>query len=176
MEILAEHTSTTVINAPIEKINLTQWLFTLTDHEYQACSTAHIAGGSSVTDDGKMISINVEMVGDNLLVQHYHEDISEAGHCRVSSISDSISPLGRATMGITWELKIKKISDEITEFSNHIIVLLTEDLKILLEKAGITDLALVKPEMLKNAAKHNHEETPLFAKDIEKKANEDTWN
>jgi hypothetical protein len=145
-------------------------------NEYQACSAAHIACGSSVAEDGKMLSINVEMVGDNLLIQHYHEDISEIDHCRVSSISDSISPLGRATMGITWELKVKKISDEVTEFSNHITVFLTEDLKVLFEKTGITDLGLVKPEMLKNAAKHNYEETPLFAKDIEKKANEGTWN
>lgn len=34
MDILADSTSIAIITAPIEKIDLSQWLFTLKDHEY----------------------------------------------------------------------------------------------------------------------------------------------
>jgi hypothetical protein len=111
MEVFTESTATVVINASLEKINLTEWLFTLKDHEYQACSSAHIASGNSISKEGKRMSINVEQIADNLLIQHYIEDIGQRNHCRVYSVSDSLSPAGRTTLGITWELKLNKISD-----------------------------------------------------------------
>lgn len=66
MEILAESTAVAIINAPVEKINVTEWLFTLKDDEYQACSSAHIGGGWSISKDGKRISLNVEQVGETV--------------------------------------------------------------------------------------------------------------
>lgn len=175
MDILADSTSTAIIAAPIEKINLSQWLFTLKDIEYQVCSPAHIAAGSTVSNEGKRMSINVEQIADNILVQHYVEDISEKEHCRVNSISDSFSSLGRTKLGVTWELKIKKLTDNITELSNRVIVLSTEDFISLLKKVNITDLEPVKNNMAQNAGAHNKEETPLFAKDIEAKALSGIW-
>jgi hypothetical protein len=175
MDILADSTSIAIIAAPIEKINLSLWLFTLKDIEYQACSPAHIAAGSTVSNEGKRMSINVEQIADNMLVQHYVEDISEKEHCRVNSISDSFSPLGRTKLGVTWELKIKKITDNSTELSNRVIVLLTEDFIWLLKKANIIDLKPIKINMTQNAGAHNKEETPLFAKDIETKALSGIW-
>jgi hypothetical protein len=35
-----------IINAPCESINLTGWVFGLTDEEYQACSKDHIAAAA----------------------------------------------------------------------------------------------------------------------------------
>lgn len=176
MDILADSTSIALIDAPVETIDLTTWLFTLKDNEYQACSPDHLAAGSSLSGDGKRKSLNVEVIAGNLLVQHYLEDISLRDHCRVNSISDSISPAGRTTLGITWELTIRKISDRQSELSNRVIVSLTGDFLDLLQKANITDLEPIKLNMSQNAATHNQGETPLFAKDIERKALDGTWN
>ncbi|WP_164485690.1 hypothetical protein [Pseudomonas chlororaphis] len=73
--VLANSTCSCAIQAPIERINLSEWLFTLSDEEYQACSAAHIAAGASRLPDGRRVSINVEKPGDTLMVQHYVEDI-----------------------------------------------------------------------------------------------------
>ncbi len=175
MDILADSTTIALIDAPAESIDLTTWLFTLKDNEYQACSPDHLAAGSSLSEDGNRKSLNVEVIAGNLLVQHYLEDISLREHCRVNSISDSFSPAGRTTLGITWELTVRKISDKQSELSNRVIVRLTGDFADLLAKANITDLGPIKLNMAQNAAAHNQGETPLFAKDIERKALAGAW-
>src|SRR5690242_11932423 len=124
MEVISESRATAVINAQIETIDLTEWLFTLKSHEYQACSPAHIAAGSSISINGKRMSINVEQVADNLLIQNYIEEIGEKDHCRVNSISDSFSPVGRIKLGIIWELKLEKRTDRSCEFINQVKVLM----------------------------------------------------
>lgn len=175
MEAFTESTMTAVINAPFESINLTEWLFTLKDHEYKECSSAHIAAGNSLTENGKRISINVEQIADNLLIQHYIEDIAEKHHCSVNSISDSLSAAGRTTLGIQWELKIKKISESSCEFSNHVVISLTDHFKEILKKSNISDLEPIRSGMHYNLKEHNEEETPLFAKNIENKALSGIW-
>ena len=175
MEILADSVAEAIINAPIEKINLSEWLFTLKDHEYQECSPGHIAGGTSFFKDGKLMSINVEKIADNLLVQHYVEDISTKDHCRVNSNSDSFSPLGQTKLGVTWELHVEKLSDTSCKLFNRVIVLLTDEFSLLLQRANIIDLTPVKTRMKENAGAHNKEETPFFAKDIERKAVKGIW-
>ncbi len=170
MEILAESTAVALIKSPIEAIDLTEWLFTLKDHEYQACSVAHIACGSTFAPDGKRMSINVEQVGESLLVQHYTEQISERSHCRVHSMTNSISGKGRTALEITWELSLRVVDAVTSELSNHVIVQPTESLLTLLRQADIIDLSPVKAAMQQNLAAHNKEETPLFANNIETKA------
>ena len=39
--------SKAIICAPVDMIDIPEWLFTLTDEEYQQCSVAHIAGGAT---------------------------------------------------------------------------------------------------------------------------------
>ncbi|MBA4056484.1 MAG: hypothetical protein C0490_17340, partial [Marivirga sp.] len=168
--------ATSIINAPIEKIDLTNWLFTLKDSEYQACSKAHIAGGTSLSNTGKRMSLNVERIAGNLLVQHYVEDVSKKDHCRVKSISDSFSAMGDTRLGIMWELKVKKLSETSCELSNHVVVLYTDEFRVLLNKANILDLTSVKNSMSANVSAHNQEETPNFAQDIENKALAGVWD
>jgi len=176
MEILAKSTATAIINCAVEKINLAEWLFTLKDYEYQSCSEAHIAGGISFSKEGKRMSINVEKVADNLLVQHYIEEIGKKGHCRVNSLSDSISALGTTKLSITWELNVIALSNNKCEFSNRVIVRATLEFLTLLKSHDITDLSIVKSQMEQNVMLHNKEETPLFAKNIEGKAIAGIWN
>lgn len=95
-ELLAESEYTSTIDAPIEALDLTEWVFTLADDEYQRCATAHIAAGASTDQVGKRVSINVEKVG-NLIISHYNEDVSEKDHCRVVSTSDVLTAQGGRT-------------------------------------------------------------------------------
>jgi hypothetical protein len=176
MDSFTESTTTAIINAPLETINLTEWLFTLKDKEYQECSSSHIAAGNSVSENGRRMSINVEQISGNLLVQHYEENISERDHCAVLSLSDSLSPLGHTTLIIKWELKVQKLSDSSCELSNHVVIALTEHFLHLLTAAGISDLEPIRLGMKDNLEVHNKEETPLFAANIQKKALSGLWN
>jgi hypothetical protein len=49
--------SKAVIHAPVDKIDIPEWLFTLTDEEYQQCSIAHIACAATRSPDDKRMSI-----------------------------------------------------------------------------------------------------------------------
>ena len=66
---------TATINAPIEKIDIPAWCFDLTEREYQDCSPAHVSTGSTTAPDGRRMSINVEIIGGSLMVQHYVETL-----------------------------------------------------------------------------------------------------
>src|ERR1700748_783465 len=92
---LSLSTVTATMNVPLEKVNIAEWLLTLPDREYQRCSSAHIAAGSTSTDDGRPMSINVETIGDALMVQHYVAEIHQPHICKMVSISDSITANGR---------------------------------------------------------------------------------
>jgi hypothetical protein len=69
---LAVATSTVevTINALVQGIDLTEWVFSLADAEYQARSKAHSAGGTTFRVDGRRMSITVEQVG-NPLIQRF---------------------------------------------------------------------------------------------------------
>lgn len=175
MKILADHTAEAIIDAPLKLINLTEWLFTLKSHEYQACASGHLAAGATTAPDGKRMSINVELVAGNLLVQHYVEEVTARNHCRVHSVSDSISPLGNTKLEVIWEIRAEAISGNNCLFKNHVVVGATPEFLALLASVQITDLAAVKGQMSQNVFDHNTEETPLFAKDIARKALAGNW-
>jgi hypothetical protein len=66
------------IDVPIEQIDIADWHLALPEAEYQrCCGPDHIVTGATTTDDGRRMSINVEMIGTGLAVQHYVAD--EAG-------------------------------------------------------------------------------------------------
>src|ERR1035438_132815 len=88
------------INAPIEKVDIPSWCFTLPESEYQACSPAHYSAGSTTTPDGRRMSINVEVLGGSMIVQHYVEEIGQPNHLRLVSTSDVFTPTGRTKIGV----------------------------------------------------------------------------
>ncbi len=176
MEILAECTAKAIIHCSADKIDITDWLFTLKDQEYQSCSVSHIAGGTSVSQNGKRMSINVERIAGNLLVQHYIEEVGERNHCKVNSVSDSFSDLGITKLGITWEIKIVPVTANSCEFVNRVLVSSTDEFLAILKSLKITDLGVVKAQMLLNVEEHNNEETPLFAADIHSKVLGGKWD
>jgi putative intracellular protease/amidase len=166
---LSLSTVTATIYAPIEKVNIADWVLQLPDAEYQRCSTAHIAAGATTTDDGRPMSINVETIGDAFVVQHYVAEVQEPHFCRMVSISDSISPAGRTKLQVVWELSVKKVDDHTCEYTNHIHSTATDQTLTFFKEHGIP---FEKAHAVRQQASHAHnqEETPKFAKSIEQKA------
>jgi hypothetical protein len=166
---LSLSTVTAVINAPFEKVNIADWLFNLPDAEYQRCSRAHIACGTSTTDDEVPMSLNVEIIGDALMVQHYVGEIRERSRCVMVSISDAITTAGRTKVKVVWELSVSKIDDKTCEYRNHIHSTATDEYLEFLEQHNIP-LEQAQAARRQASDAHNREETPNFAKSLERLA------
>jgi hypothetical protein len=166
---IVDSSFTAIINAPIEKIDIPKWCFTLPEHEYQACSPAHIAAGFTTTPAGKRMSINVETIGGSLMLQHYVETLGEKDHLILESVSDIIAPTGRTTIHVHWELSVRKIEDRRCEFTNHVRSTATEEFKTFLDRQGIP-FDVFRTQRQPMSIAHNRGETPLFAESIERAA------
>src|ERR1700761_2527026 len=125
------------INAPIEKVDIADWLLNLPDREYQRCSSAHIAVGTSRTDDGQPMSINVETIGGALMVQHYVAEVHRPDYCKMVSLSDSITAAGRSKARVVWELRATKIDDETCEYSNNIHAIAVDETLAFLKEHNV---------------------------------------
>lgn len=172
---LSASTVSAVINAPIEKINIAEWLLNLPDAEYQRCSVNHIAAGITSNFEGIPISINVEFVGTALVIQHYLFTEYRADYCRLLSISDTITANGRSKVQVLWELKAEKINNSTSKFTNTIHATATPEFMNFIKENGIS-LAQAAKTRQDASDSHNHEETPLFAKSIENKALYNKYN
>jgi len=166
---LVKSSFSATIHAPIEDVDIPTWCFGLSESEYQSCSPAHVSAGATTAPDGRRMSINVEVLGGSPMVQHYVEEIAEPHHLRLVSSSDIFTPTGRIKVGVIWDLSVKKVDGSTCEFTNEVHSSFTPELLDSLAKQGI-------PRELFQAARkpvseaHNRQETPLFAKSIERHA------
>jgi len=158
-----------IVNAPIEKVDIPTWCFSLPEAEYQACSPAHCFAGVTTAPDGRRMSINVEVLGGSPMVQHYVEDVSTPDHLRLVSNSAVFTPTGRIKVGVIWDLSVKKIDDHSCEFTNAVHSSATPELLEFLARQGIPwEVFTAARKPISEA--HNRQETPLFAKSIERHA------
>ena len=169
-KVLTDSTATAAIDAPLESVDLGDWLFTLGDAEYQRCAPGeHIAAGATTTDDGRPMSINVEQVGNALAIQHYVGEVVTPAHCRLVSLSDSFTPIGRTKLQVIWELTVTTTGTNECLLTNRVVILPTDGYLSFLDEHGIpVDQAAAESQAA--IYQHNNRETPLFAKSIERKA------
>lgn len=160
---------TATINAPIDRIDLPEWCFSLSEKEYQGCSPAHITAGFTTAPDGRRMSINVEIIGGSLMVQHYVETLGNKDHLVLESISDIFTPTGRTTIQVLWEMSVKAIDGGRCEFTNHVRTTATDDFKSFLDRQGIP-FDVFRAQRQPMSIAHNRGETPLFAASIERAA------
>jgi hypothetical protein len=166
---LVESSVSATINAPIDLVDLPAWCFTLPESEYQSCSPAHCSAGATTASDGRRMSINVEILGGSMIVQHYVEDIAQPDHLRLVSTSDLFTPTGRTKIDVVWDLSVKKIDERTCEFTNMVHSSATPELEEFLGKQGIPwDVFRAARKPVSEA--HNRQETPLFAQSIERHA------
>jgi len=166
---IVDSSFTAIINAPVERIDIPAWCFSLPEAEYQGCSPAHIAAGFTTAPDGKRMSINVETIGGSLMVQHYVETLGQKDRLVLDSESDVFTPSGRTTIHVTWELSVKALDEDRCEFTNRVRSYATDEMLAFLAKQGIP-FDLFRTQRQPMSIAHNKGETPLFAASIERAA------
>ena len=166
---LVKSSFSSTIHAPIEQVDLPAWCFGLSEAEYQSCSPAHVSAAVTEAPDGRRMSINVEVIGGTPMVQHYVEEIADPHHLRLVSNSDVFTPTGRIKVGVIWDLSVKKVDATTCEFTNEVHTSFTPELLDSLAKQGIPqDVFQAARKPVSEA--HNRQETPFFAKSIERHA------
>ncbi|MDR3435596.1 hypothetical protein [Telmatospirillum sp.] len=168
--ILSQSAYTAEIDVPIENIDISDWLFNLPEAEYQRCCPPdHIAAGVTNTDDGRPMSINVEMIGTGLVIQHYVADEATTTYCRMNSISDVFTAAGRTQVNVVWELIAEAIEGGRTRYTNRVTSHPTDAFLGFLADHGQT---FEQAAAARQAASgdHNRRETPLFAASIGRRA------
>ncbi len=104
-----------------------------------------------------------------MIVQHYVEEIGQRDHLRLVSTSDVFTPTGRTKIGVIWDLAVRKIDDKTCEFINTVQSCATPELMDFLGKQGIP-LEVSRGARKPISEAHNRQETPLFARSIERHA------
>ena len=162
-----------IIHAPIDRVDVSEWMFTITSEEYAACSKEHQSAAQGRLPSGTRFSVNVERADSLLIVQHYIETVSERH--RVVGFSPNsafwMNDIDYAFAQVTWEVAVEKLDDEkcmltCSAFSESDNEAFVTTLHNALKEAGSEK----SPLQL-----HMEEETPLFAKDIERKALAGIW-
>jgi hypothetical protein len=166
---IVDSSFTAIINAPIDRIDIPAWCFNLSEREYQGCSPAHIAAGFTTAPDGKRMSINVEIIGGSLMVQHYVETLGQKDHLVLDSDSDVFTPTGRTSIHVTWDLSVKDIGGGQCAFTNRVRSYATDEMIAFLSRQGIP-FDQFRAQRQPASIAHNQGETPLFAASIERAA------
>jgi hypothetical protein len=169
-KILSSSAYSHVITVSHAKIDIADWLFNLAEGEYQrCCSPDHISCGSTVTDDGMRMSINVEMIGQTLMIQHYVAETATAHLCRMVSTSDAFTPNGRTRVQIIWTLSVKPVDEAHCEYTNSVIAHPTVEFMdfIAAHKISFEKAAAARQY---DGGEHNRRETPLYAESIARRA------
>ncbi|MDQ0395581.1 hypothetical protein [Labrys monachus] len=168
--LLSQSAYSAEIDVPFEKIDIADWLFTLPEAEYlRCCPPDHIAAGTTTTDDGRRMSINVEMIGTGLVIQHYVAEEATPSYCRMNSISDVFTPVGRTQVNVIWELIAEAIEGGRTRYTNRVTSHPTDIFMDFITAHGQT---FEQAAAARQAAggDHNRRETPLFAASIARHA------
>lgn len=160
---------TAIINAPIDRIDIPQWCFGLAEAEYQGCSPAHVSAAVTTAPNGQRMSINVEVIGGSLMVQHYVETLSSKDHLVLDSDSDVFTPTGRTSIHVTWELSVRELDQGRCEFTNRVRSYATDEMMNFLARQGIP-FDQFRAQRQPASIAHNRGETPFFAASIERAA------
>lgn len=167
--VIVDSSFSSPINAPLDLIDIPAWCFSLTDHEYQGCSPAHVAAGASTSRDGRRMSINVEVIGGTPMVQHYVEQVAKQHHLVLDSVSDLFITSGRTNILIMWELSVKQISAGKCELTNRVRTRATKHLWDYLARQGIP-FEVFCAQRAPISTAHNLQVTPFFAASLERHA------
>lgn len=115
------------------------------------------------------MSINVEMIGKTLMIQHYVAEAATPALCRMVSISDAFTPDGRTRVQVIWTLSVRRIDDQTCEYTNSVVAHPTAEFMdfIAQHKIRFENAAAARQHV---GGEHNRRETPLFAASIERMA------
>jgi hypothetical protein len=115
------------------------------------------------------MSINVEMIGQTLMVQHYVAEIAKPDLCRMASTSDAFTPNGRTRVQVIWTLSAKRIDDNRRQYTNSVLAHPMQEFMDFIAKHGVSFEEAAAGRQ-RDGGDHNRRETPLFAESIARKA------
>jgi hypothetical protein len=170
---IGDVTAKAVVNAPIETINLGDWMFTITAEEYAACASGHQSAAQGKLASGKRFSVNLEVVGGTFMVQHYVEKVAKRDHVIGFSPSTTffLGDTDCVFAQITWELKVEKLDEKRCELICRVFAESDNEDFV----AGLKKAVEENPDEKSALHLHIEEESPMFAKDIERKALAGVW-
>lgn len=155
-----KHTGHTTLDAPSDQVDLVNWLFTLSDADYQATARGHRAAGTFV-QDGVRGMVNVEAMGGHLIIQHYQE--VSATPARVEMVSERsrvyLFHVVPATLQVRWTMSVTPRTADTSDFRCSVELTLTPLLRALGRLSALG--AAIRA--------HTLEETQGFADDIIRK-------
>ena len=87
-----------------ERINLPDWLFTLSEEDYARCQRGHGVIGA----ERRTGMINVESIGGSLLIQHYATRLAEPHHVTMVSRASRayLMHLAPVRCGVEWTMRV----------------------------------------------------------------------
>jgi hypothetical protein len=113
--------------------------------------------------------INVEMIGDWLMIHKFVGEVTEAHHCRLVSTSDVFSPLGRTSSHVVWDLSVEPIDAQSCEYINHVRATPTDEFLAFLDEHRVLFQRAAHAYQEASVA-HNEKETALCAESLERRA------
>jgi hypothetical protein len=169
-KLLSSSAYSHVMNVPVAQVDIAAWLFALPEPEYQRCCPPdHITCASTTNDAGQQMSINVEMIGQTLMIQHYVAETATPALCRMVATSDAFSANGRTRVQVIWTLSAKTIDDKTCEYTNSVVAHPTQEFMDFIAKHNISFEEAAAGRQ-RDGGDHNRRETPLFAASIERAA------
>lgn len=164
--VLSHSVEVVEIDGPFARVDIEKWLKALPDKEYQRTAPGdHKAAGYTVDDDGTPMSINVEMIGTGLVIQHYRYEVAGPHYCKMVSTSDVLTPHGWTTVQVVWELLMEQIDGDTLRYTNTVTSHPTQEVLDFTEANGGTFEQAAKARQIASGA-HNKRETPNFAASI----------
>ncbi len=150
------------IALPKEAIDLYQWVTEMTDADYASYARGHKAMGSYFKD-GRFNMVNVEMISNEMIVQHYVLREHRADRVRFYSESTKAYILRwfPAVVGVPWEMEVRAKSPDRCE----LVCTIGADFPNLVVTIGAYINGLAGLFL----RRHLNEEGKAFARDIERK-------
>jgi hypothetical protein len=143
-----------------DQIDLPQWLFAMTDLEYQCVSPAHRALGTFIAD-GERGMVNVEVMGGALVIQHYREVQATKSHVEMYSARSQayLMHVLPVSMEARWTMSVTPLTAETSTFACTVEVVPPAALRSLMGVIGIH----------RAVRKHVEQETASYAADLSRK-------
>ena len=148
------------IDVPTAAIDLGDWIFGMSDEEYQQCAKGHRAMGV-LGDAARSGMINVESIGGSLLIQHYKTQFLHDDHVSfVSSKSRAyLMHLVPMRVWVGWEMQVSPVAEGRSDFRCTIEVVLPLVVRVLGPLTGANHF--IKQHLI--------EETESFADHVTKR-------
>ena len=157
-------TYNTTVQLPVEKINLYEWITTVSDKEYQSFSKGHKAMGLFKDKNTEGI-VNIESIGGNLLINHYNILTKDSDHVVMQSEkSDAyLSHIIHFHVWVEWKMKVVFKNNNSSTFTCEVSTDYSNKFLAVAAKLSVANYFLQK---------HINEEGENFARSIELRFNE----